>query len=92
MLTNLYTVDATVVVVVVAVIVVATAVTIVAGNQTATILTDSIRTKIVAHTTMQQALTTPSIATTDKCLYQRVKYSRLRHTAAGFFDFFKSCG
>ena len=54
------------VVVVVAVIVVATAVTIVAGNQTATILTDSIRTKIAAHTTMQQLLMRPSMTITDK--------------------------
>ena len=68
MRTNLYTVDATVVVVVVAVIVVATAVTIVAGNQTATILTDSIRKKTAAHTTMRQRLTKPNVVTTDKRL------------------------
>ncbi|MBQ3554416.1 MAG: hypothetical protein IJA08_07020 [Clostridia bacterium] len=54
------------VVVVVAVVADVTAVTIVAGNQTATILTDSIRTKIAAHTTMLQLLMRPSMTITDK--------------------------
>ena len=89
---NLFAVVAMVAAVVVVVAADTAVAVIAAWHPTPIVLTDSIRTKIVAHTTMQQPLTKPSIATTDKCLYQRVKYSRLRHTAAGFFDFFKSCG